>query len=194
MRALALLALGPLATACASTGSGPDWSVIESELARRVEVDQEARKALFSGSSIDQAKVERMAAIDLDNTLWMKGLVENHGWPTFDRVGRQGAANAWLLVQHADHDVEFQETCLGLITDAVERDQVDAKNLAYLEDRVAMHRGRPQRYGTQFVPATDDSKRFVPYALADPDRVDEYRASVGLGPLEEYTRVINQGR
>ena len=53
---------------------------------------------------------------------------------------------------------------------------------AYLEDRIAMHEGKPQRYGTQWMDDPLDG-RVRPWRLAEPDRVNELRAGVGLGPL-----------
>jgi hypothetical protein len=54
---------------------------------------------------------------------------------------------------------------------------------AYLTDRVLLHEGKPQEYGTQAI-ARDG--RFEPRKLRDPDHVDERRASVGLDSLAEY--------
>jgi hypothetical protein len=93
-------------------------------------------------------------------------------------------------VQHSDHDPAFQRECLELLGEAVDAGEADASNLAYLTDRVLRAEGRPQRYGTQFGPGPDGG--FEPQPLEDPDRVDERRASVGLGPLEEYARTIRE--
>lgn len=189
MRAIALLLACLLASACASTSERPDWAAIQAQLAQRVAIDQELRRQVMEEGA-EQELFHRMAAVDEDNTDWMKALVARHGWPTTERVGKEGAGNAWLLVQHADHDVEFQERCLALLSEAVTAGQAEPKNLAYLEDRVALRRGRPQRYGTQFVQAPG-GKGFVPHTLADEARVDELRASVGLMPLAEYAALIN---
>ena len=45
-----------------------------------------------------------------------------------------------------------------------------------------MQEGRPQRFGTQWI---DDSRdgRDRPWKLAEPNRVDQLRAEVGLDPL-----------
>jgi hypothetical protein len=189
-RAAALLLL---AAACDApqvrVGSEPDWSAIKAELARRVELDQALRKELMAGDPIDPGLIERLGDVDTDNTAWMKDVVARHGWPKRAKVGEKAAGDAWLLVQHADHDVDFQEHCLVLMRSAAEQGQADPRNVAYLADRVAMHRGRPQRYGTQFV---KQDGAFEPYTLEDPARVDEWRAEVGLGPLAEYAERINE--
>ncbi len=71
-----------------------------------------------------------------------------------------------------------------LLGDAVRRGDASPANLAYLTDRVRMHRGEPQLYGTQYR-YTEDSGLGL-YQVADPELLDERRASVGLGPHAEY--------
>jgi len=177
-RLAALLLL--LAPACATTRA-PDWSAIQAELATRVALDQELREKLQLGGEMDLEVVHRMEEVDRDNTAWLMALVERHGWPTISRVGKQGAQGAWLLIQHAE--LEFQEQCLPLLAAAVAAKDAEPQQLAYLEDRVNMRRGRPQRYGTQF---TFGANGLEAYTLEDPARVDEWRAEIGLGPLAEY--------
>lgn len=46
-----------------------------------------------------------------------------------------------------------------------------------------MNEGRPQRFGTQWMDSPEDG-RIRPWRLADPEHVNELRASVGLGPLQ----------
>jgi hypothetical protein len=76
-----------------------------------------------------------MGEVDQDNTRWLKGVVAWYGWPTRSMVGDDGAAAAWLLVQHADHDRAFQRRCLVLMQ-ALPADQTSPEHIAYLADRV----------------------------------------------------------
>lgn len=147
---------------------------LRAELLRRVEVDQEAR-----------LRRDRMAmeAADAANLPWLRQLITDIGWPGKSLVSEDGAQAAWLLAQHADRDPAFQRQCLDLLAAAVERGEATAVHQAYLTDRVLLHEGQPQEYGTQ---AIGRDGRFVPRKLRDPGRVDERRASVGLGPLAEY--------
>jgi hypothetical protein len=57
-----------------------------------------------------------------------------------------------------------------------------------LADRVAVHRGQPQRYGTQ---AKLLDGRMVLDPIADSAHVDERRAALGMPPLREYVRVLD---
>jgi hypothetical protein len=114
----------------------------------------------------------------------MKVIIQQHGWPGRSLVGYDGAHAAWLLVQHADADAEFQTRCLGLVKVAVAQGEAAAKDWAYLIDRVRVSRQQPQVYGTQFKQSADGG--FQPHPIEDPTHVDERRKSVGLGSLAEY--------
>ena len=47
-----------------------------------------------------------------------------------------------------------------------------------------MNEGRPQTYGTQ-IAGVDDGEG-VPWPIADPEQLDERRATAGLEPLQQY--------
>ena len=148
--------------------------MLRAELLRRVAADQEARHAV---------DVEAMAAADGENLPWLRQVIADVGWPGRSLVGEAGADAAWLLAQHADRDPAFQRRCLNLLTAAVERGEATIVQQAYLTDRVLLHEGKPQEYGTQAI-ARDG--RFEPRKLRDPDHVDQRRARVGLGSLAGY--------
>lgn len=166
---------GDTEQADADRGDG-GGEVAEPELAQELvdmqAADQADRTGDPSGAWDDEARTERLDEI-----------IEEHGWPTRDLVGDEGATAAWVIAQHSDLDVEFQQRALELMREAVEDDQADASELAYLEDRVAANSGEPQTYGTQ-IGCVDGQAQVG--ELADPERVDELRAEVGLVPLDDY--------
>ena len=145
---------------------------LRQELLDMQEADQAERTGEADAVWDDRPRTERLAEI-----------IDEHGWPGHDLVGEDGASAAWVVAQHSDLDVEFQRRALDLMRDAVERDDADATELAYLEDRVALADGGPQVYGTQ-IGCVDG--RAEPAELAEPDRVDDLRAEVGLEPLADY--------
>jgi hypothetical protein len=147
---------------------------LRAELLRRAAADQEARRAL---------DLQAMAAADGENLPWLRKVITDAGWPGTSLVGEDGAHAAWLLAQHADRDPAFQRRCLDLLTAAAERGEATIVQQAYLTDRVLLHEGKPQEYGTQAI-ARDG--RFEPRKLRDPDHVDQRRATAGLGPLAGY--------
>ena len=120
--------------------------------------------------------------MDARHTKRMKDIVAEMGWPSISKVGAKAAHGAWLLVQHADHDVDFQEQCLNLMKELPDGEVDVIYNLAYLEDRVRVNRGREQLYGTQFF--QEDGKH-IPQPIEDKENVDIRRATIGMGPLQE---------
>jgi hypothetical protein len=147
---------------------------LRAELLRRAAADQEARHARES---------EAMAAADGENLPWLRQVITDVGWPGKSLVGEDGAQAAWLLAQHADSDPAFQRRCLDLLTGAVQCGEATTWQQAYLTDRVLLHEGKPQEYGTQAI-ARDG--RYQPRNLRDPGHVDQRRASAGLSPLAGY--------
>lgn len=152
---------------------------VRDELLAMMADDQDER--LNGGGSV---------ATDRERTGRLQEIVDEHGWPTLSMVGKDGATAAWVIAQHSDFDVELQEAFLGLMHDA--GDDVDASEVAYLEDRVAVNNGEPQRYGTQarcvagggVEPATP---------LVDEAGVDDLRAEAGMGPLADYFAEFGAG-
>ena len=133
----------------------------------------------------------QMDAVDRLNTDRMKEILEEHGWPGWSLVGEDGSTAAWVLVQHADLDVEFQELALAYLMGAVEAGDASRGDLAYLIDRVRVAKNLPQVYGTQIGPGPDgDVAPRTP--IEDPDNVDARRAEAGLGTLEEYYDEIRE--
>ena len=60
------------------------------------------------------------------------------------------AEAAWLVLQHAIDSPELQRKYLSILKNAAEAGEVTAAQVAYLEDRIRVFKGRPQRFGTQF--------------------------------------------
>jgi hypothetical protein len=105
-------------------------------------------------------------------------------------VGKDGATAAWVIAQHADFDVDLQQELLDLMHEA--GDDVDASEVAYLEDRVAVNRGEPQRYGTQARCAAGGGVEPAT-PLLDEAAVDDLRAEAGMEPLADYFAEFEAG-
>ncbi|MFK0120109.1 DUF6624 domain-containing protein [Streptomyces sp. NPDC090994] len=155
---------------------------LAAEFHRRAEDDQAARR--LAAETHDGREMRR---IDLDNTAWLQQVIVERGWPGVALVGEQGADAAWLLAQHADLAPAFQRQALDLLKAAVAAGDAPPRHLAYLTDRVLVAAGEPQLYGTQYTHEPDGSN-LRPQPIADPDRLDERRAAMGLEPAAEYDR------
>ena len=132
--------------------------------------------------------VLRLLDIDRRNTRYLQQIVASIGWPGRSLVGHRGAFAAWLLVQHADHDLAFQKRCLELLTAAVAAGDAEAKHVAYLIDRVRVAEGLGQVYGTQC--GADGQPR----RTEQPENVDARRTAVGLEPLAAYLATMRTAR
>lgn len=154
---------------------------IKIELLDRSRKDQNMRnKTLQQGMSAWDEN------LDKDNTAYLKSLVESSGWPTLSSFGPEVVQAAWLLVQHADHDPDFQAYCLELMK-ALPEDEVMLWNIAYLEDRLLVAKNEPQLYGTQFY---KDGESFSPRPIKDEEQLDARRAVMGLEAFEVNQRRI----
>ncbi len=123
-----------------------------------------------------------MEAVHKRNASRLRELIKLHGWPTEDIAGKDGAEAAWLIAQHAIGEPEFQRYVLQMLHVSIAKNHVPAWQAAYLEDRIAMYEGQPQRYGTQSMDDPRDG-RTRPWTIADPKNVNPLRAEVGLEPL-----------
>ena len=90
----------------------------------------------------------------------------------------------WLVIQHAP--VEMQKKYFPLFVEAIERGDMERSQVAMMDDRIAMHEGRPQKYGSQIV-ENEHGKRVI-YQLLDPTQVDQWRKAMDLPPLADYMK------
>ena len=151
-------------------------------LAMRAE-DRSVRQELIDSGELGGSYVPRMEDVHRKNAAHLRELIEMYGWPAEHIAGQDGAEAAWLIAQHAVGEPDFQRRVLARLRTCVAENRVPAWHAAYLEDRIAMHEGRPQRYGTQWVQDSTDG-RFRPWSLADADHVNDLRSEVGLRPMQ----------
>ncbi|MGH2445533.1 MAG: DUF6624 domain-containing protein [Candidatus Limnocylindria bacterium] len=124
-------------------------------------------------------------AVDFANQERMREILDEYGWPGWSLVGEDGALAAWILIQHSDLQRDLQKRGLAMLQAAVDADDADPGDLAYLIDRVRVADGEPQVYGTQVM--MDESGELISRTpIEDEANVDARRAEVGLGTLEEY--------
>jgi len=127
--------------------------------------------------------------IDADNAAWIKGELATHGWYRRSIYGEDGDAAAWLIVQHADRDLAFQQHVAALLEPLAAEGETDPANYAYLHDRAAVNAGRPQRYGTQG--GCTAPSEWTPRPMEDPAGVDDRRRRVGLSSLDDERPRLN---
>jgi hypothetical protein len=118
----------------------------------------------------------------------LQEIFDEFGYPGYDLVGKEGSNNFWLMVQHADKDIDFQSRVLEKLKIEVEKKNADGSNYGLLTDRVRINKGEKQIYGTQ-VTYTDQGQAY-PKPLLDSANVNKRRTEVGLEPIEEYLNMM----
>ena len=127
-------------------------------------------------------------ADDRKNTARMREIISEYGWPSYDLVGEGPSNNAWLIVQHSDRNPLFQAKCLPLLKAAVDEDQANPSNYAYLYDRVQVATGEKQLYATQSSTNNGLSKGQF-YAIEDESNVQNRREEMGISrSVEDYAK------
>lgn len=124
----------------------------------------------------------RLCGVDAGNTAWLKAEWRASGWFTAAHDGQAASGDAWLLVQHADRDPDFQRAVLPIL--ARETDPRGRVNYAYLFDRVATNAHQPQSFGTQGRCVGPGA--WEPDPVAEPEGLEARRAEFGLGSIAEY--------
>ena len=125
-------------------------------------------------------------ATDAANAAWLKTTLATLPWFDIKTYGKDADAAAWLLAQHADADPELQAVVLDRMGQRALTKDSNPANFAYLWDRVALHSGRPQRYGTQMRCV---GRAWAPIPpLEEIAKLDERRSWVGLPPEALYQR------
>lgn len=162
------------------------YKAFSEELERMYEFDQELRTRYEDNGGIieDEKEEENPDKVQADR---LKEIIKEIGWPTISKVGEKASKGAYILIQHADHDVAFQREGLKLMKEA--GTDVDPHNVAYLEDRVRVNSGEPQLYGTQFFGEGAD---YGPRPIEDAEHLDERRAALGLAPMAEYKKELEE--
>lgn len=172
---------------------------LQKKILEMLKVDQAVRKRQMKevkklrqnfdfGSKQYKKEIQKLAAemamVDKKHTTEIKKIIKSFGWPGFKLVGKRGSFGAWIIVQHATHDLEFQKECLPLLKEAVAKNDADPKNLAFLIDRIKVLENKKQIYGTQFKGSR--SGKYNPFPIYDKKNLNKRRKKMGLGPFTKY--------
>jgi len=117
-----------------------------------------------------------------------KKIIDKYGWPDIKIVGEKASSGAWLIAQHADKDIKFQEQCLELM----KAKQVPLWQLAYLTDRIQTNKKLPQIYGTQYY--LTKNRRFINRPIKNKSTLNKRRKEMGLEPFEKYKNKLSESQ
>ena len=120
---------------------------------------------------------------DARNLIKIQKILDEKGWLGQDVIGGRGNMTLFLVIQHAP--IEIQEKYLPMMREAVKKNNAQPSSLALLEDRIALRTGKRQIYGSQ-IGRNPETGEFYVSPIENPEKVDERRAKVGLGTLQDY--------
>jgi hypothetical protein len=137
------------------------------------------------GRDSDEMKAhwETINEKDSINLIKIQKILDEKGWLGQDIIGGQGNTTLFLVIQHSP--IEIQQKYLPMMRDAVKKNNARPSSLALLEDRVALRTGKRQIYGSQ-IGRNQETGEFYVSPIENPEKIDERRAEVGLGALQEY--------
>jgi hypothetical protein len=151
--------------------------LLRDELLVRAHRDRDARRAF----ACRQVEWSFVTGVDADNVRFLVPAMARHGWLGAHLANVDGAHACWLLAQHAPPARRAE--WVPLMRAAVMAGNADARDFAYLEDRVAVDQNRPQTYGTQSVGYGDDPPRLWP--VTGGGSLKARRAGLGMEPLPD---------
>lgn len=156
-----------------------DTAAIKKELIAIYERDQKTRTGAASAAYVGY--------IDSCNQQQVKALIDKYGWLGKSFVGARGNQAVFLVIQHADSAT--QEKYFPLLQQSVDEGESSATDLALMQDRILMRRGKNQIYGSQVVSDGNGGWKFYP--IEDEKNVNIRRAKIGLQPIEEYAKYFS---
>ncbi len=165
---------------------------IRAELEAMYEYDRELVSASYD-SEKDPEVLETVQAIDRAHAERLKEIVACIGWPTRELVGLKATQAAYMVIQHAGHDVEFQNECLERMVDLVAQGKLPASYVALLTDRIRVFSDQPQVFGTQMRLARNELGIMVPtptVPIEDPAHLNDRRALMGMVSHEQFVEAI----
>lgn len=125
----------------------------------------------------------RWRNLDETNTNDLKALLTIYGWMKISLFGNSVDSDAWLLVQHADLDLAFQQSVLAILTTLYPIEETRPRNYAMLYDRVAVNSKQPfQKFGSQ---GSCQGNKWDPYPIEDFAHVNDRRAEMGMETFEK---------
>jgi hypothetical protein len=155
------------------------------ELLEMLALDTSVRSDLAADGSLYGGYHPRMREVHDRNAGRLRDIWDQFGWPGKSMVGAEASHAAWVILQHAIAQPEFQRAGLLALQRLADAGEVDAVEVAMLDDRICSFEGRPQPFGTQFDWDADGVMSPLPHE--DEVLVNARRAAFGMPTLAEGT-------
>ena len=156
---------------------------------------KEARDFILNNFELPEEEAQMTAQemwmqVVRENTERVKRVISDFGWISSHVFGDRASSDAWLLVQHADHNLDFQKSYLQEMQSFADKTPEEHKHYGYLLDRVLVNSGELQEYGTQGYMDLGVGK-WVLHPVREPEHLNKRRLSLGMEPHDEYIQDMN---
>lgn len=125
--------------------------------------------------------------IDSTNQIKVSRILDERGWLGKEIIGKKGNLTLFLVLQHADNNIDMQLKYLPMFKKAVLDGKANPDNFAMFQDRVRLKQGKKQIYGSQ-IGKDDKTGKYIVNPIEDPINVDKRRKEVGLGSMADYVK------
>ncbi len=117
----------------------------------------------------------------------LEKMLEANGWISSKKYGSEVSGQALSILKKAP--AEKLEKHLDMVINAYEKGEANSVDVAFIHDKVLMHKGQEQLYGTQIAFNPDKGINDV-YPIKDETNVNERRKKMGLEPLEDALKKL----
>ena len=163
---------------------------LRDELLAMEKVDQDERRKCTAGDADFQMKcfVEIAKTIDTPNTARLEKIFDAYGFPDSKMVGPDGQNAFMVLLQHTIGDT-LRLKAVKPITKAFKRKEMTPQDYANFIDRLRLHQGKGQLYGSGF-----DFKdgKMVLSKTDDIKNLEKRRRKIGLPPMSETVKMMKE--
>lgn len=165
-------------------------SALRDELIAMMNRDQEERRKCTEGDADLQVKcfVEIAKTIDTPNTKRLGEIFDKYGFPGVRLVGPDGQNAFMILLQHTTTDA-LRQRAVKPITRAFKRKEISPQDFANFIDRLRLHQGKGQLYGSGF--DLKDGK-MVLSKTDDIKNLEKRRRKIGLPPMSETVKMMKE--
>lgn len=165
-------------------------TVIAKKIIELKNKDLKLRNELIKKKELSNGYNEEMEALHNANAKELSQIIDEIGYPTIDKVGKEASEAAWLIIQHAIGQPEFMKKSAEMLKKAVQENKADPICLAYLTDRIAVFEDNPQLYGTQF--DWDINGKMNPNQVDDMEKVNQRRKNLGFNSIQEQIEIMQE--
>ncbi|CAM3340345.1 DUF6624 domain-containing protein [Empedobacter stercoris] len=124
-------------------------------------------------------------SVNLNNQSKAKTYFNKYGFIGTTNFDKRTSGNFWIIVQHADNDIDFQKEVLKKMKREIRKNNAMKSQYAMLEDRVNVNLNKKQRFGSQ-VTYNENGQAIPINGLIDSTNIENIRKEYELPTFKQY--------